>query len=37
MVQSVKHLTLDSSSGHDLTDDEFEPYVGLPADSAEPV
>ena len=36
MAQSVKHLTLDLGSGHDLTVGEFEPRVGLWADSAEP-
>ena len=36
MAQSVKHPTLDFSSGHDLTVPEFEPHVGLHADSAEP-
>ena len=29
MVQLVKHLTLDVSSGHDLTVEEFKPWVGL--------
>ena len=33
---SVKRLTLDFSSGHDLTVREFQPRVGLCADSAEP-
>ena len=36
LVQSVKHPTLDFDSGHDLTVCEFEPGVGLCADSAEP-
>ena len=36
VAQSVKRLTLDFSSGHDLTISEFEPCVGLCADSAEP-
>ena len=36
MVQSVRHLTLDFCSGHDLTVCEFEPHVGLRADNAEP-
>ena len=36
MAQSVKRLTLDSASGDDLTVCEFEPHVGLWADSAEP-
>ena len=34
MAQSAKHLDL--SSGHDLTVCEFEPRVGLCADSSEP-
>ena len=29
MAQSVKHLTLDSSSGHDLVVLEFKPHNGL--------
>ena len=33
MAQSVKRLTLDFRSGHDLTVREFEPHVRLPADS----
>ena len=33
---SVKRLTLDFGSGHDLTVYEFEPHVGLYADSSEP-
>ena len=37
MAQSVKHLTLDFGSGHDLTVHEFEPCIGLCADSADPV
>ena len=36
MAQSVKRPPLDFGSGHDLRVREFEPYVGLPADSAEP-
>ena len=36
MVQSVKHLTFGFDSGHDLTVREFEPHVGLCADSVEP-
>ena len=36
MPQSVKHPTLGSSSGHDLTVCEFESLVGLCADSSEP-
>ena len=36
MAQLVGHLTLDFSSGHDLTVREFEPHVGLHADSSEP-
>ena len=32
----VEHLTLDFGSRHDLTVYEFEPRVGLCADSAEP-
>ena len=36
VAQSVKHLTLDLGSGHDLTVHEFEPCVQLFADSAEP-
>ena len=35
-AQSVKRLTLDFSSGHDLTVCDREPRVGLCADSAEP-
>ena len=27
MAQSVKHLILDFSSGHDLTVHEFEPHI----------
>ena len=33
---SVKHLSLDFGSDHDLTVCEIEPHVGLRADSAEP-
>ena len=36
VAQSVEHLALDFSSGHDLTVCEFEPHIGLCADSAEP-
>ena len=36
MIQLVKRLTLDLSSGHDLMVCEFEPCVGLCADSMEP-
>ena len=36
MAQSVKSLTLDFSSGHDLMVREFEPPVGLHTDGAEP-
>ena len=36
VAQSVKHLTLGFSSGHDLMDCEFEPHIGLCADSREP-
>ena len=35
-MQLVKRLTLDLSSGHDLTVGEFEPFLGLCADSSEP-
>ena len=35
MAQSVKRLTLDSGSGHDLAVPEFKPRIGLCADSAE--
>ena len=35
MAQSVKHLTLDFGSGHDLTVREFKPHVGLHAARAE--
>ena len=35
MAQSVKHLTLDLGSGHDLTVCEFEPRVWLCADCEE--
>ena len=37
MAQSVKRLTLDLGSGHDLTVRELEPRVGLCADCTEPV
>ena len=36
VAQSVKHLTLDFSSGHDLTVHEIEPRVGLCTDRVEP-
>ena len=36
MAQSVKHLTLDFGSGHDLTVRDIEPHVGLCADLKEP-
>ena len=36
MVQLVKHLTLDFSSGHDLGVCEFEPRIRLCVDGAEP-
>lgn len=36
VTQSVKCLTLDFGSGHDLTADEIEPHIGLCADSVEP-
>ena len=36
MAQSVKRLTLDLGSGHDLMIREFEPHFRLHADSAEP-
>ena len=36
VAQSVKHLTLDFSSGHDLMVHEIEPHCGLCADSVEP-
>ena len=35
MAQSVKHLTVDFSSGHGLTVREFKPHVGLYAGSAD--
>ena len=35
-VQSVKRPTPGFSSGHDLTVREFEPCIGLHADSVEP-
>ena len=35
VAQSVKHWTLDFSSGHDFTVCEFEPHVGLHADVVE--
>ena len=36
MAQSGERLTLDFGSGHDLTVCEFQPQVGLRADSMEP-
>ena len=36
VAPSVKRLTLDFSSGHDLTVHEFEPHMGLCADDTEP-
>ena len=36
VAQSVKHLTLDFSSGHDLTVHEFEPHIRLCTDSVGP-
>ena len=36
VAQSVKHPTLNCSSGHDLTVHEFEPRIKLCTDSAEP-
>ena len=36
MAQLVKHLTLDSGLGHDLSVHEFEPCIGLCTDNAEP-
>ena len=36
MAQSLKHPTLDFSSGHDFTVREFEPHVSLCAECAEP-
>ena len=36
VAQSVKPLTLDFGSGHDLLVHEFEPLIELWADSAEP-
>ena len=36
MAQSVKPLTLDFGSGHDLMVGETEPRIRLYADSAEP-
>ena len=36
MAQLGKRLTLDLGSGHDLTVHEFEPCVGVCADSVEP-
>ena len=35
MAQSVKHSSLDFGSGLDLTVCDFEPRIGLCADSAE--
>ena len=36
MAQSVKRLTLDFGSGHDLVVPEIKPCVQLCTDSAEP-
>ena len=36
MIQSVKHLTIDSGSGHDLMVHEIEPHIRLCTDSVEP-
>ena len=36
VAQLVQRLTLDFDSSHDLTVHEFEPHVGLHADSVEP-
>ena len=36
MAQSVRHLTLDFGSGHDLIVCEFKPCVGLCTDSVDP-
>ena len=36
VAQSGKHLSLDLSSGHDLTVCEFEPLTGLSSDGTEP-
>ena len=36
MAQSVKRLTLDFGSDHDLTVHEFKPHVGLCTDNTEP-
>ena len=36
MAQLVRRLTFGFSSGHDLMVCEFEPHVGLQADSMEP-
>ena len=36
MAQSVKYLTLDLRSGHDLKVCEFKPHIGLCADGMEP-
>ena len=36
MAQSVQRLTLGFGSGHDLTVLEFQPHIGICADSLEP-
>ena len=36
MAQSVKRLTLDFGSGHDLRLCELEPHIGLCAESVDP-
>ena len=35
MAESVKHLTLDLGSSHDLMVCEFQPHIGLCADSVD--
>ena len=35
VAQSVKHLTLDFGSGHDLMVPEFKPRIGLRAENVE--
>ena len=36
VAQSVEHVTLDFSSGHDLMTPGFERHIGLHTDSVEP-
>ena len=36
VAQGIKRLTRHFGSGHDLKVHEFEPHIGLHADSAEP-